>query len=56
VLRGARLLPAVNAVAIVRALPHGHVLAAVATARRIDLAALLPRRAPQRKNASSRLV
>jgi len=49
VLRGERLLPAVDAVQIVRALPHGHVLAAVATARRIDLAALLPRRAPHRK-------
>lgn len=49
VLRGERLLPAVDAVEILRALPHGHVLAAVTTARRIDLAALLPRRAPQRK-------
>lgn len=49
VLRGERLLPAVDAVQIVRALPHGHVLAAATTARRIDLAALLPRRMPQRK-------
>jgi hypothetical protein len=49
VLRGERLLPAADAVAILRALPHGHVLAAVTTARRIDLAALPPRRAPQRK-------
>jgi hypothetical protein len=48
VLRGKRLLPAADAVEIVRALPHGHVLAAVTTARRIDLAALLPRRMPQR--------
>ena len=49
VLRGERLLPAADAVEIVRALPHGHVLAAVTTARRIDLAALLPHRMPQRK-------
>ena len=49
VLRGERLLAPADAVAILRALPHGHVLAAVTTARRIDLAALLPRRAPQRK-------
>lgn len=46
---GERLLPAVDAVEIVRAVPHGHVLAALATARGIDLGALLPRRAPQRK-------
>src|SRR6266481_3486029 len=38
VLRGDKLLPATEAVEIVRALPHGHVLAAV-----------LPRRAPQRR-------
>ncbi len=49
VLRGERLLPASEAVEIVRALPHGHVLAALGTARRIDLDGLLPRRAPQRR-------
>jgi len=49
VLRGDRLLPAAEAVRIVRALPHGHVLAALTTARRIELDALLPRRAPQRR-------
>jgi hypothetical protein len=49
VLRGDRLLPASDAVQIMRALPHGHVLAALTTAQRIGLAALLPRRAPQRK-------
>ncbi len=32
-----------------RSLPHGHVLAALATARRIGLDDLLPRRAPQRR-------
>ena len=49
VLRGERLLPAGDAVEIVRALPHGHVLAALGIARRIELDALLPRRAPQRR-------
>jgi Transposase DDE domain len=49
VLRGDRLLPAAEAVEIVRALPHGHVLAALGTARRIALDAVLPRRAPQRR-------
>jgi hypothetical protein len=49
VLRGDKLLPAAEAVEIVRALPHGHVLAALGTARRIALDALLPRRAPQRR-------
>src|SRR5205807_1923964 len=48
VLRGDKLLPAAAAVEIVRALPHGHVLAALGTARRIALDAVLPRRAPQR--------
>src|SRR5437773_8683103 len=48
VLRGDKLLPAAEAVEIVRALPHGHVLAALGTARRIALDAVLPRRAPQR--------
>jgi hypothetical protein len=32
-----------------RSLPHGHVLAALTTARRIGLEDLLPRRAPQRR-------
>src|SRR5271167_1136757 len=49
VLRGDNLLPATEAVEIVRALPHGHVLAALGTARRIALDAVLPRRAPQRR-------
>src|ERR1700759_3902541 len=48
VLRGAKLLPAAEAVEIVRALPHGHVLAALGTARHIALHAVLPCRAPQR--------
>ena len=49
VLRGDKLLPATAAVEIVRSLPHGHVMAALGTARRIALDALLPRRAPQRR-------
>src|SRR5438094_2473192 len=49
VLRGDKLLPAAAAVEIVRALPHGHVLAALGTARRIALEAWLLRRAPQRR-------
>ena len=50
VLRGDQLLPAVQAVEIVRSLPHGHVLAALGAARRIALDAVLPRRAPQRRH------
>jgi hypothetical protein len=43
VLRGDKLLPAAaEAVEIVRALPHGHVLAALGTARRIALDAYIP--------------
>jgi len=49
VLRGGQLLPAAEAVEIVRALPHGHVLAALGTARHIALDTVLPRRAPQRR-------
>src|SRR5437899_4759927 len=49
VLRGDKLLPAAEAVEIVRALPHGHVLAALGTARCIALDTVLPRRAPQRR-------
>ncbi len=51
VLRGEVLLPAIDAIEIVRSLPHGHVLAALGMARRIELDALLPRRAPQRRRA-----
>src|SRR5438094_3247125 len=49
VLRGDKLLTAVEAFASVRALPHGDVLAALGAARRIALDAVLPRRAPQRR-------
>jgi hypothetical protein len=49
VLRGDKLLPADQVMQIERALPHGHVLAALATARRAGLEDLLPRRGAQRK-------
>jgi hypothetical protein len=49
-LRGDPLAPiGENGFEIRRSLPHGHVLAALATARRIGLEDLLPRRAPQRR-------
>src|SRR6201987_2587866 len=49
VLRGEQLLPAAEAAENVPSLPHVHVLAALGTARRIALDAVLPRRAPQRR-------
>jgi hypothetical protein len=49
-LRGDPLAPiGDNGFEIRRSLPHGHVLAALTTARRIGLDDLLPRRAPQRR-------
>ena len=49
-LRGDPLVPAGDhGFEIRRSLPHGHVLAALTTARRIGLDDLLPRRAPQRR-------
>jgi hypothetical protein len=48
-LRGDERVSRTETVEILRALPHGHVLAALATARRVELDALLPRRAPQRR-------
>jgi hypothetical protein len=48
-LRGESLVPVREAIEITRSLPHGHVLAALSTARRIELEALLPRRALQRR-------
>jgi hypothetical protein len=49
VLRGDALVPAGEGVAIEQALPHGHVLAALQTARRIGLDRLLPRQGPGRR-------
>jgi len=52
VLRGERLLPAgEGGFEIRRSLPHGHVAAALATARRIGLDELLPRRGSRRYRA-----
>jgi hypothetical protein len=49
-LRGDPLAPiGENGFEIRRSLPHGHVLAALTTARRVGLDDLLPRRAPQRR-------
>ena len=56
VLRGDRLVPAGAGVEIVRALPHGHVLAAVGTARRIGLERLLPRAAARRMTLALALI
>jgi Transposase DDE domain len=50
VLRGDKLVPVgEGGFEIRRSLPHGHVLAALTTARRIGLDDLLPRRAPRRR-------
>jgi hypothetical protein len=52
VLRGDRLVPAgEGGFEIRRSLPHGHVVAALATARRIGLDDLLPRRGTKRHRA-----
>ncbi|MDA1101695.1 MAG: IS1634 family transposase [Proteobacteria bacterium] len=48
-LRGDPLVPSGEGVAIERALPHGHVLAALGTARQIELDRLLPPRGPARR-------
>jgi hypothetical protein len=49
-LRGDKLVPAgEGGFEILRSLPHGHVLAALATARRIGFDDLFPRRGPQRR-------
>src|SRR4051794_2139394 len=52
-LRGERYVPADAAFAVERSLPAGHVTAAPAMARRLDLARLLDR-APSRERDSSR--
>ena len=48
-LRGDPLVPAGDGVEIERALPHGHVLAALGTAYGIELDRLLPPRGPERR-------
>jgi hypothetical protein len=56
VLRGDRLVPAGEGLEIVRALPHGHVLAALGTARRIKLDRLLPRARDRRSKLAQALI
>jgi Transposase DDE domain len=56
VLRGDRLVPAGDGLEIVRALPHGHVLAALGTARRIRLDRLLPRARDRRTKLAEALI
>ena len=55
-LRGDPLVPAGEGMAIERALPHGHVLAALGTARRIGLEALLPRGTERRRALALALI
>jgi hypothetical protein len=56
VLRGDRLAPVGEGLEIVRALPHGHVLAALGTARRIKLDRLLPRALERRTKLARALI
>src|SRR4029453_5773433 len=56
VLRGDRLVPAGEGMQIVRALPHGHVLAALGTARRIKLDRVLPRALERRTQLALGLI
>jgi hypothetical protein len=56
VLRGDPLVPAGEGLEIVRALPHGHVAAALGTARRIGLDRLLPRGPERRRDLALALI
>src|SRR5260370_32773353 len=56
VLRGDELVPAGEGLEIVRALPHGHVRAALVTARRIKLDRLLPRAPGARDKPAPALI
>jgi hypothetical protein len=56
VLRGDALVPASAGLEIRRALPHGHVLAALGTAQRIKLDRLLPRAAERRSKLALALI
>jgi hypothetical protein len=55
-LRGDKLVPASEGLEIVRALPHGHVAAALGTARRIGLDRLLPRGLERRRELALALI
>jgi hypothetical protein len=56
VLRGDKLVPAGEGLEIMRALPHGHVAAALGTARRIGLDRLLPRGPERRRDLALALI
>src|SRR5260221_7308212 len=56
VLRGDALVPAGEGLEIVRALPPGHVLAALGPARRVKLERVLPRAAARRGQLAGGLV
>ena len=55
-LRGDKLVPAGEGLEILRALPHGHVAAALGTARRIGLDRLLPRGPERRRELALALI
>jgi Transposase DDE domain len=55
-LRGDKLVPAGDGVEIMRALPHGHVAAALGMARRIGLDQLLPDGPERRRNLALALI
>jgi hypothetical protein len=55
-LRGDKLVPAGEGLEIVRALPHGHVAAALGLARRIGLDQLLPDGPERRRNLALALI
>jgi Transposase DDE domain len=55
-LRGDKLVPAGEGLEIVRALPHGHVAAALGMARRIGLDQLLPDGPDRRRNLALALI
>ena len=55
-LRGDKLVPAGEGLEILRALPHGHVAAALGTARRIGLDRLLPRGRERRRELALALI
>src|SRR5262249_7076837 len=55
-LRGDKLVPAGEGMEIVRALPHGHVAAALGTARQIELDELLPDGSERQRNLALALI
>ena len=56
VLRGDKLAPAGEGIEIVRAVPHGHVIAAIGTMKRIGLDALLPAAPERKRNLAMALI